>query len=156
MKDAYSFDTDWAGLDHSYDRAFQAYTTIFERLEVSTMPVEADSGAIGGKDSQEFIFLSEYGEDSILHCSQCGYAANSEKATYAALDNAREPEKDLSDVATPGKETITDLSEFLGVGEQDIAKTVFYKADEKVIFAVVQGDHEVNETKLQNLSLIHI
>ena len=151
MKDAYSFDTDWAGLDHSYDRAFQAYTTIFERLEVSTMPVEADSGAIGGIDSQEFIFLSEYGEDSILHCSQCGYAANSEKATYAALDNAREPEKDLSDVATPGKETITDLSEFLGVGEQDIAKTVFYKADEKVIFAVVQGDHEVNETKLQNL-----
>tara|TARA_B100000029_G_scaffold287864_1_gene281656 strand:- start:5132 stop:6826 length:1695 start_codon:yes stop_codon:yes gene_type:complete len=151
MKDAYSFDTDWAGLDHSYDRAFQAYTTIFERLEVSTMPVEADSGAIGGKDSQEFIFLSEYGEDSILHCSQCGYAANSEKATYTALDNAREPEKDLSDVATPGKETITDLSEFLGVGEQDIAKTVFYKADEKVIFAVVQGDHEVNETKLQNL-----
>ena len=151
MKDAYSFDTDWAGLDHSYDRAFQAYTTIFERLEVSTMPVEADSGAIGGKDSQEFIFLSEYGEDSILHCSHCGYAANSEKATYAPLDDAREPEKDLFDVATPGKETITDLSEFLGVGEQDIAKTVFYKADEKVIFAVVQGDHEVNETKLQNL-----
>ena len=151
MKDAYSFDTDWTGLDDSYDRAFQAYTTIFERLEVSTMPVEADSGAIGGKDSQEFIFLSEYGEDSILHCSHCGYAANAEKAIYAALDNAGEPEKELVDVATPGKKTILDLSEFLGVGEQNIAKTVFYKADEKIIFAVVQGDHEVNDTKLQNL-----
>jgi len=151
MKDAYSFDADWTGLDRSYDRAFQAYKTIFERLEVSTMPVEADSGAIGGKDSQEFIFLSEYGEDSILHCSYCGYAANSEKATYAALDNAEEPEKELSDVATPEKKTITDLSEFLGVGEKNIAKTVFYKADEKVIFAVIQGDHEVNETKLLNL-----
>ncbi|MFL2635965.1 MAG: proline--tRNA ligase [Tepidiformaceae bacterium] len=151
MKDAYSFDTDWTGLDDSYDRAFQAYTTIFERLEVSTMPVEADSGAIGGKDSQEFIFLSEYGEDSILHCSHCGYAANAEKATYTALDNAGEPEKELVDVATPGKKTILDLSEFLGVGEQNIAKTVFYKADEKIIFAVVQGDHEVNDTKLQNL-----
>ena len=65
-----------------------------------------------------------------MHCSHCGYAANSEKATYAPLDDAREPEKDLFDVATPGKETITDLSEFLGVGEQDIAKTVFYKADD--------------------------
>ena len=86
-----------------------------------------------------------------MHCSHCGYAANAEKAIYAALDNAGEPEKELVDVATPGKKTILDLSEFLGVGEQNIAKTVVYKADEKVIFAVVQGDHEVNETKLQNL-----
>ena len=151
MKDAYSFDVDWAGLDRSYDRAFQAYKTIFERLEVSTMPVEADSGAIGGKDSQEFIFLSEHGEDTILHCSQCGYAANSEKAIYVASNNEREIEKELVDVATPGKKTISDLSEFLGIGEQSIAKTVFYKADEKIIFAVVKGDHEVNETKLQNI-----
>ncbi len=151
MKDAYSFDIDWAGLDRSYDRAFQAYKTIFERLEVSTMPVEADSGAIGGKDSQEFIFLSEHGEDTILHCSQCGYAANSEKAIYVASNNEREIEKELVDVATPGKKTISDLSEFLGIGEQSIAKTVFYKADEKIIFAVVKGDHEVNETKLQNI-----
>src|SRR5690606_4332103 len=82
MKDAYSFDPDWESLDKSYQDAFDAYVRIFERAGVPVVPVEADSGALGGKDSQEFVFLTEVGEDEILLCPGCGYAANAEKADF--------------------------------------------------------------------------
>ena len=84
MKDAYSFDPDWETLDESYQAMFDAYARIFARADVPAVPVEADSGAIGGKDSQEFIYLNENGEDEVLLCSSCGYAANAEKATFRA------------------------------------------------------------------------
>ena len=151
MKDAYSFDTDWSSLDNSYNRALQAYSRIFERSAVNAIPVEADSGAIGGKDSQEFIYLNEYGEDSILLCSDCGYAANSEKATYTASAKNQEAEKEMVEIETPNKKTIDDISTFLDLKKHQIAKTVFYQADEKIVFAVIRGDHEINETKLKNI-----
>ena len=105
MKDAYSFDLDDAGLDASYDAMFRAYQRIFERCGVPTIPVEADSGAIGGKGSQEFIFPTDIGEDTIVVCPNCDYAANTEKAEFARppVDWAGEAPAPLEEVATPGR-----------------------------------------------------
>ena len=151
MKDAYSFDPDWETLDESYDAMFDAYARIFARAEVPAIPVEADSGAIGGKDSQEFIYLNENGEDEVLLCTACGYAANAEKATFRAeppIDGEPAP---VERVDTPGVTTIADLAAFLGVEERQTVKAVFYAADGEPVFVAIRGDLEVNETKLRNL-----
>jgi prolyl-tRNA synthetase len=150
MKDAYSFDTGWDTLDASYDAAFDAYTRIFARAGVPVIPVAADSGAIGGKDSQEFIFLTEDGEDEILLCPDCGYAANQEKADFrrpAPIEGAPLP---LEKVATPGVRTIADLATFLGVEARQTNKAVFYRVDGKPVFVCIRGDLDVNEVKLKN------
>lgn len=150
MKDAYSFDTGWDTLDASYDAAFNAYVRIFERAGVPVIPVAADSGAIGGKDSQEFIFLTEDGEDEVLLCPGCGYAANAEKADFTpppAMDGEALP---LEKVATPGQRTIAELAAFLGIEERQTVKAVFYKADNKPLFVAIRGDLDVNEIKLKN------
>ncbi len=151
MKDAYSFDPDWETLDASYDAMFEAYVRIFERAEVAALPVEADSGAIGGKDSQEFIYLNENGEDEVLLCSACGYAANAEKAVFRVDPPVAQEPAPLERVETPGVTTIAGLAEFLGVEERQTVKAVFYATAGKPVFVAIRGDLEVNEAKLRNL-----
>lgn len=150
MKDAYSFDADWEGLDNSYQAMFDAYVRIFARAGVPVMPVAADSGAIGGKDSQEFIFLTDAGEDEILICPGCGYAANAEKADFARPPAVPAEPLPMEKVATPGKKTIADLAEFLHVDPRQTNKAVFYRIDGKPVFVSIRGDLEVNEIKLKN------
>ncbi len=150
MKDAYSFDADWESLDQSYQEAFDAYVRIFSRAGVPVVAVEADSGAIGGKDSQEFVFLTESGEDEILLCDGCGYAANAEKADFRKPPAVAGEPLPIEEVATPGITTIADLAAFLGIEERQTAKAVFYLADGEPVFVCIRGDLEVNETKLRN------
>jgi len=152
MKDAYSFDTDDEGAGRSYDAMFRAYERIFTRCGLKFKAVEADSGPIGGNYSHEFMVLASTGEDVILSCSSCSYAANLEKAEIAApaspvLRDAPEgrPEK----VHTPDARTIEEVCEFLGVTPQDLVKTLIYITDRGVVAALVRGDHEVNEAKLR-------
>ncbi|MCC7366393.1 MAG: proline--tRNA ligase [Dehalococcoidia bacterium] len=150
MKDAYSFDAGWEALDTSYQLAFDAYIRIFERAGVPVIPVAADSGAIGGKDSQEFVFLTPNGEDEILLCPGCGYAANAEKAEFRRPDAVAAEAAPLERVSTPGQKTIADLAAFLGIEARQTAKAVFYRADGKPVMAIVRGDLDVNEVKLKN------
>ena len=150
MKDMYSFDADWDGLDKSYDAIFSAYVKLFKRLSLPAIPVDADSGAIGGKDSEEFMYLTEVGEDTVLICNECGYAANTEKADHRKLALPEEALADLEEVATPGIKTIEALAEFLKVGPERTLKAVFYAADGELVFVAIRGDLEVNETKLRN------
>ncbi|MBH77003.1 MAG: proline--tRNA ligase [Dehalococcoidia bacterium] len=151
MKDAYSFDLDWETLDDSYRAMFQAYTRIFDRAHVPAVPVEADSGAIGGKDSQEFIYLNSNGEDEILLCPSCDYAANAEKATFRAEPPVESDPAEMKKVETPEVRTIANLSTFLGIEERQTVKGVFYEVDSEPVFVAIRGDLEVNETKLRNL-----
>jgi len=150
MKDAYSFDADWDGLDKSYDAFFGAYVKLFARLSLPAIPVDADSGAIGGKDSEEFMYLTDVGEDTVLICNKCGYAANTEKADHRKLALPKETLADIEEVATPGIKTIEALAEFLKVGPEQTLKAVFYAADGEPVFVAIRGDLEVNETKLRN------
>ncbi len=155
MKDLYSFDADEAGLDESYQKMSQAYTNIYARLSLPTLVVEADSGAIGGKDSHEFIVITETGEDGVIYCSNCGYAANAEKAQFdknAEPVIPSEPNNLLSleEIATPEAKTIQEVAGFVGVPTSQTLKAVFYFADGEFIFAIIRGDLEVNETKLRN------
>ncbi len=151
MKDAYSFDVDEDGLAASYDRVAQAYRNIFHRCGLPTMAVEADSGAIGGKDSQEFILPAEAGEDTILHCPSCGYAANAERAAFTLPPVPLEKELPPEEVATPGAKTISQVAAYLGVLESKTLKAVFYVAQGKVVFVTLRGDLDVNDVKLNNL-----
>ena len=130
MKDAYSFDTDEAGLDVSYDAMFEAYRRIFARCGVPNVPVEADSGAIGGKDSREFIYVTDTGEDTIVLCDNCDYAANTEKAEFVrpAVEVPDEALLPLEAVDTPDTTTIEDLAGFLALPHSRTAKAVFYMA----------------------------
>ena len=150
MKDAYSFDTNWEALDVSYAAAHGAYVRIFARAGVPVIPVAADSGAIGGKDSEEFIFLTEDGEDEILLCPGCGYAANAEKAEFTPPPAIQGDPLPMEKVATPEQRTIADLARFLGIEERQTVKAVFYKADGEPVFVAIRGDLDVNEVKLKN------
>ncbi len=150
MKDAYSFDTDWEALDDSYKAARGAYERIFERCGVPAIPVLADSGAIGGKDSEEFIFITEVGEDTILLCNRGDYAANAEKADHKKADLAAEDLLPLEETDTPGQKTIDDLVKFLEIPASRTLKAVFYEANGEPVFVAIRGDLEVNEAKLRN------
>jgi prolyl-tRNA synthetase len=150
MKDAYSFDADIDGLDASYQRMLAAYQSIFGRCGLATVAVEADSGAIGGKDSREFMVLAETGDNEVLICGECGYAANQERAEARKLTLPDEPLRPVEEIATPGRKTIADLATFLGIPRQRTLKAVFYHCDGQMIFCVVRGDFEVNEVKLSN------
>ncbi|MBI2850183.1 MAG: proline--tRNA ligase [Chloroflexi bacterium] len=149
MKDLYSFDADEAGLDISYEKMRVAYQNIFDRCGLPTVLVEADSGAIGGKESKEFMLVTDSGEDEIIHCS-CGYAANTEKAASAKSIAHSEELLPIEEVATPGKATIEEVADFLKVPHSRTLKAVFYVADKNFVFGVIRGDLEVNETKLKN------
>ena len=150
MKDLYSFDVDEAGLDISYEKMDRAYRNIFERCGLPTMLVEADSGAIGGKDSREFMVVTENGEDEIIYCPGCDYAANAEKAVSAKekIDNGQPLA--VEEVATPGAGSIEEVAAFLKVPHSHTLKAVFYIADGKLVFVVIRGDLDVNEIKLNN------
>ncbi len=152
MKDAYSFDKDWAGLDESYKKMYDAYCRIFTRLGLDFTIVDADSGAMGGSGSQEFMVKSPVGEDGIAYCDACGYAANYEKAECIPAEKAfAEGDFDMEKVETPNVHTIEELVGFFGTESHVFAKTILYKADDKYIAAMVRGDREINEVKLKNL-----
>lgn len=152
MKDAYSFDRDEAGLDASYKNMYDTYCRIFKRLGLDFTVVDADSGAMGGSGSQEFMVKSPVGEDGIAYCDGCGYAANYEKAPCVPTAKAYpEGELALEKVETPDAHTIEDLVGFFGYENYMFAKTIIYKADDKYIAAMVRGDREINEVKLKNL-----
>ncbi|MBN2239347.1 MAG: proline--tRNA ligase [Dehalococcoidales bacterium] len=149
MMDMYSFDADEEGLDISYKKMVQAYKNAYDRCGLPTMMVEADSGAIGGKDSHEFLLVTESGEDEIIHC-ECGYAANSEKAELDKGNAGGGEPLPVEEVPTPGKATIEDVAGFFNVPETNTLKAVFYVADGKFVFGIIRGDLDVNEIKLQN------
>jgi prolyl-tRNA synthetase len=151
MKDAYSFDADEEGLARSYDAMVQAYKNIYRRCGLPAVQVEADSGAIGGKDSHEFILATESGEDVMLLCPGCGYSANAERAESVKPPRDEETPLPLSEVHTPGIKTIEDLAAFLGIPKSKTLKAVFYASDGQVVFIAIRGDLEVNEVKLKNL-----
>jgi prolyl-tRNA synthetase len=150
MKDLYSLDTDEAGLHESYQKMCQAYKNIYVRLSLPALMVEADSGAIGGKDSHEFMLLTEDGEDEVIHCSNCDYAANAEKAQFVRPRTNSERLLPLEEIATPATKTIEEVAGFVGVPSSQTLKAVFYFSDGEFVFVVIRGDLEVNETKLRN------
>jgi prolyl-tRNA synthetase len=163
MKDSYSFDIDAAGLDVSYKKHYETYCRIFDRCGLKYMVVEADSGAMGGKESHEFMVRTPAGEDQIVSCDGCNYAANMEKAV-SKLDSVEDlwPQGDGSplEVHTPGQKTIEDVAKFLGVSPKNKIKTLALMAEEKDkksgrvslrgIVVLMRGDHQLNEAKLNS------
>ncbi|MCQ2483274.1 MAG: proline--tRNA ligase [Clostridia bacterium] len=155
MKDAYSFDVDEAGLDVSYQTMYKAYCNIFDRLGLDYIIVDADSGAMGGSGSQEFMVKSVVGEDAICYCAACNYAANEEKAQCGVPDLTDEQKnetlKEIEKIYTPNVHTIEELIEFTKSGPEAFVKTILYNIDGKIVAAMVRGDRDINETKLGNL-----
>ncbi len=151
MVDAYSFDAGEAELDLSYQKMIQAYKNIYSRCGLPTMVVEADSGAIGGKESHEFMLLTSSGEDKIIHCPNCDYAANVDKAQSIKPPGEQEEPLPMEEVATPGIRTIEELASFLHIPKSRTLKAVFYSADKDLVFVVTRGDLEVNEVKLRHV-----
>src|SRR5438445_1075466 len=161
MKDAYSFDIDAAGLDVSYKKHYETYCRIFDRCGLKYMVVEADSGAMGGKESHEFMVRTPAGEDQIVSCDGCNYAANMEKATSKleeVSDLAAEGDGKPLEVHTPGQKTIEDVARFLGVSPKNKIKTLALmidskdeksgKATSRAVVVLMRGDHQLNEAKL--------
>jgi prolyl-tRNA synthetase len=151
MKDLYSFDVDEDGLNRSYNKILQAYRNIYTRCNLPTLLVEADSGAIGGKDSHEFMLINETGEDVIIHCPDCQYSANSDKAQSIKDKSAKKKQLPLEEVSTPGISTIEQVANFLKVPQSHTIKAVFYIADNNIVFVVIRGDLEVNDVKLKKV-----
>lgn len=150
MKDSYSLDADEAGLERQFEAHRLAYRRIFQRCGLETVEVSADVGMMGGSKSVEFMALTPAGEDTLLLCASCGYAANREVATFRKPAPSEETPLPVEKVATPHCKTIAELAAFLGVPESRTAKAVFFAAEGgKVIFAITRGDMEVNETKLR-------
>ncbi len=152
MKDAYSFDVSWEAADASYQAMYDAYIRIFKRCGLRTKVVEADTGAIGGDFSHEFMVLADSGEDGIVECESCSYAANLERAERLTPKNeATTTDKQPEKVATPGKRTIEEVSAFLKIAPHDLIKTLIYVADGKPLAVLVPGDRELNEHKLARI-----
>ncbi|MBU3108681.1 proline--tRNA ligase [Clostridium gasigenes] len=150
MKDAYSFDKDQEGLDVSFDKMNEAYVKIFNRCGINAKCVEADSGAIGGSNSAEFMVKSEVGEDDVVFCNACDYAANMEKAPSTVDKAEKEEAKELVKTETPNIRTIEELTSFFNTSTKKFAKTLIFNADGKIVAVMVRGDREVNETKVSN------
>jgi prolyl-tRNA synthetase len=151
MKDLYSFHIDEADLDRTYETMTQAYKNVYARCGLPAVIVEADSGAIGGKESHEFMLVARTGEDGIIHCADCNYAANLEKAESKKPQFEKNAPLPLEEISTPNIKTIEEVANFVGVPSHQTLKAVFYSADSELIFVVIRGDLEVNETKLRNL-----
>ncbi|WNV81419.1 proline--tRNA ligase [Bacillus atrophaeus] len=152
MKDAYSFHASEESLDETYQNMYGAYTNIFARCELNVRPVIADSGAMGGKDTHEFMALSEIGEDTIAYSDESTYAANIEMAEVINRDaSSSEEPKALEKVHTPDVKTIEELSGFLDISPEACIKSVLCKADDRFVLVLVRGDHEVNDIKVKNL-----
>ncbi|MCL0043707.1 proline--tRNA ligase [Peptococcaceae bacterium] len=155
MKDLYSFDRDQKGLDESYEKMYEAYTNIFKRLGLNFRAIEADSGAIGGSSTHEFVVLADSGEVTVLYCSKCDYTANVEKVPAIAKNTAekqvKEGVKQIEEVKTPDKHTVEEVTQYLNVDATKLIKTLIYKTDKGVVAALVRGDRELNEVKLYNV-----
>jgi len=158
MRDSYSLDADWEGLDRQYENHYQAYFRIFNRCGLPVIAVQSDTGMMGGKLAHEYMFLTPIGEDTLLLCDACGFSANRQVATMHKSLPASEDLLPVEPVATPDCKSIDDLATFLGVPAARTAKAVFMMATipdgqvkrERFVFAVVRGDMDVNETKLSN------
>ena len=151
MKDLYSFHIDEADLDRCYQEMIQAYKNVYSRCGLPSVIVEADSGAIGGKESHEFMLITETGEDEIVYCSNCDYAANIEKARSVKPKLETKTPLPIEEISTPNIKTIEEVANFVGVPASQTLKAVFYSADAELAFVVIRGDIDVNETKLKNL-----
>lgn len=150
MKDAYSFNADYEGLDVSYKLQREAYERIFTRCGLKFFVVGASSGIMGGSASEEFMVESPNGEDKVAHCKECGYAANLEVATSIPKPIKAEEADEYEEVHTPEKRTIEQVSSFLKMSPKRFMKSLLYIADDKAVMVLVRGDHEVNEAKLQS------
>ena len=151
MKDAYSFDADEEGLERSFQAMVAAYKRIFKRCGLDVVMVDADSGGIGGKDSNEFVLLAESGDDTILMSDESDYAANVEKAEFIKKEFPIGNLCEVEEFATPDIKTIEALAKLEGVSRSKTAKAVFYSVDGEVVIVTIRGDYDVNETKLRNL-----
>ncbi len=149
MKDAYSFDLNEAGSDVSYRKMYDAYVRIFKRVGLAAKPVEADTGDIGGNFSHEFMVFAASGEDGILDCPKCGYAANQERAERQRITLPAGTEAPLEEVATPGQHSCEEVAKFLNVPLQQVIKSLIVLANGKPIMVLVPGDRELNEVKLR-------
>ncbi|WP_432694091.1 proline--tRNA ligase [Priestia aryabhattai] len=151
MKDAYSFHASQESLDEVYDKMFAAYSRIFERCGLNFRAVIADSGAMGGKDTHEFMVLSEIGEDTIAYSDTSSYAANVEMAPVVnTYEKSGEAEKELTKVETPNQHSIEDVAAFLNVEATSCIKSLLFKVDNRFVLVLVRGDHEVNDIKVKN------
>jgi prolyl-tRNA synthetase len=152
MKDAYSFHSNYESLDEVYQKLYDAYSNIFSRCRLDFRAVIADSGAMGGKDTHEFMVLSDVGEDTIAYSDQSTYAANIEMApVHFEYKKTEEPLKELIKVLTENKKTIEEVTSFLNVDAANCIKSLLFKVDDKFILVLVRGDHEVNDIKLKNI-----
>lgn len=152
MKDAYSFHATQESLDEVYEQVREAYSRIFTRCGLNFRAVIADSGAMGGKDTHEFMVLSEIGEDTIAYSDSSDYAANIEMApVIASYEKVDEPLMELEKKETPNKKSIEEVAQFFQVPKEKLIKSVLFKVDEKFVLVLVRGDHEVNDVKLKNL-----
>ncbi|MBP9024376.1 MAG: proline--tRNA ligase [Spirochaetes bacterium] len=150
MKDAYSFDVDEEGLDKSYQTMRSVYRKIFDRCGLATIPVQADTGNMGGSASEEFMVASEVGEETLLICGACSYRANQEKAVFKREEKTGSVSGELEKVHTPDVKTIDDLAKFFSTDADKFLKSILYTADGETVMAVVTGDREINEIKLKN------
>ncbi len=151
MKDAYSCHASFEDLDHYYPRMYQAYFNVFRRAGIDVIAVQSDVGMMGGTMAHEFMFLSEIGEDQLVICDSCGYSANRQVAAFRKDAPEGEEALPLREVETPDTKTIAALAELLRIPESRTAKAAFFVAGDRLIFAMVRGDMEVNETKLANV-----
>ncbi|MCF6153842.1 MAG: proline--tRNA ligase [Candidatus Brocadia sp.] len=152
MKDAYSFDLDYEGLNRSYKSMYDAYCRIFDRCGLDYIVCEADSGAMGGDVSHEFMVPSHVGEDVLIRCLKCGYSANRERAEAAPIPRENNITlQPIKEISTPNKHTIQEVSDFLKVNPGQLVKTMIYISDGQPVAVLLRGDHEVNETKLTKL-----
>jgi prolyl-tRNA synthetase len=154
MKDAYSFDIDETRADESYKKMVEAYQRIFTRCGLKFKMVEAESGLIGGTFSHEFMVLAETGEETIISCTRCSYAANIEKAEFRRQVKRREvhdkgSQEPVEKVMTPGKRTVEEVTQFLHVSPLDLVKTLVFESDKGCVAVLVRGDHEISEKKLK-------
>ena len=154
MKDAYSFDCDTEGMEASYKKMYDAYCRIFERCGLPYIAVEADPGVMGGGLSHEFMIPAESGEDEIVVCGSCGYAASTAVARINPKSQIQNPKPKkrlpIAEVETPGITTVEKVSDFLKTAPDNLAKTLIYTADGKPVAVLLRGDHDLNETKLKN------
>ncbi len=151
MKDAYSFDVDDDAATTSYEIMYETYKKIFTRCGLEFRPVEADSGSIGGSFSHEFMVLADTGEDTLVICSACDYAANSEKAAVAPATVDESEMLPLEKVETPGKRKVPAVCKHMGIQPSELVKTMVFKTDNETVAVLVRGDREVQEVKLKNL-----
>ncbi|MBM7603287.1 prolyl-tRNA synthetase [Metabacillus crassostreae] len=152
MKDAYSFHATNESLDEGYTKMFEAYQNVFSRCGLNFRAVIADSGAMGGTDTHEFMVLSEIGEDTIAYSDSSQYAANVEMApVIAEYEKSNEAENELEKIVTPNQRTIEEISSFLNVSKETCIKSILFKVDEKFVLVLARGDHEINDIKVKNL-----